>query len=157
MAQRKSVGIWNPYRTTDRADGFQTSFYRDGVSYRCKLYWAPADFTRPDEGGKRAYLVINFGGTMNSFGHYEGELRTAGYVGDVQPRRNYKKLCEIAERATEDKLVAVTKDTQLYHELMLAHGCTYEHGCYYFPAGSDSEEVKRQVNEAVKAIKGKVA
>ena len=153
MAQKKSVGIWHPYRTTDRADGFETSFHRDGTSYRCKLYWAPADFANSDAGGKRAYLVINFGGKMNSFGQYVGELRTAGYVGDERPRRNYKELCEIAERATEDKLVALTEDAKWVHERMLAHGCTYEHGAYYFPQGSDPTEVRQMVNDEYKAWK----
>ena len=158
MAKKMGVGIWRHYRTTDSADGLETSFSHGVYHYRCKLYWAPADFSQPNKGGRRMYLVIDFAtGRMDRYGRYDTELRTAGYVGEVKPRRNYKLLCDTAQRIDEGKLVELTGDTMLYHEQMLAHGCTYEHGCYYFPAGSDSREVRRQVNEAVRAIKEKVA
>ena len=158
MAQKMGVGIWRHYKTneTPRADGLETSFSEGGWHYRCKFYWAPADFTHPNKSGRRMYLVVERkSGKMDRYGRYETELRTAGYVGDAQARRSYKLLCDKAATIDQHKLIEVTKDTLLWHEQMLAHGCTYEHGCYYFPAGSDSAEVRRQVKEAIEAIKGK--
>lgn len=156
MANKMGVGIWKHYKTNEspRADGLETSFSRGKWHYRCKFYWAPADFTNPNKSGRRMYLVIQFvTGKMDRYGRYDTELRTAGYVGDAQYRRNYKMLCDKAAQIDEDKLVALTEDTLLWHEQMLAHGCTFERGCYYFPQGSDSAEIRKQVEKAIKAIK----
>lgn len=157
---KQGIGIWRHYRTneTPSADGLETSFSEGGWHYRCKFYWAPADFSNPKKGGRRMYLVMLFAtGKMDRYGRYETELRTAGYVGEAQARRSYKALCEKAATIDQHKLIELAADTKLYHEQMLAHGCTYEHGCYYFPTGSDVNEVRKQVSEAVKAIKERVA
>ncbi len=131
--KRQGVNQWEYYRTTDRADGFQFSEYNDGIHYRAKLYWAPADFRDPNCKEKRPYLVmfISPSGHMNSFGNYPEEIRHAGYVGESRPRRNWAELCKIAERITTDKLRNECKVAIEAHNDMLANGYEFKNGVYY--------------------------
>ena len=154
MAQKNGVGIWNHCRTTDRADGFETSFRSEGRHYRAKLYWAPADFTSPDKGGKRAYVVVwvSLSGKMNRFGNYEDEVRYAGYIGDEVKRRNWNRLCEIADGIGFDEVIGMAAEVLRYHEAMLAHGCAYEHGAYYFPAGTNVDEFMAAVRAELAGV-----
>lgn len=151
MAKKQGVGMWSHYRTneTPKADGLQTSFTSNGMHYRAKLYWAPVDFTKPDEGNKRPYvsLWVSPSGKVNSFGRYEDELRAANYVGDERPRRNWKELLKVAETIDSDRLVRASARLLRYHEAMLAEGCTYQHMSYYFPSGSDHKEIMARVQK----------
>ncbi len=149
MATKKQgVGIWEHYHTTDRADGFEYWGHIDGHRVHAKLYWAPADWSNPDKGGRCPYVVVLFDGEMNSFGRYENELRTAGYVGDERPRRNWNELCKVAETIDEGKLAEWIDDKLFVHEQLIAHGCTYEFGCYTYPAGFDRSAINAEIQRA---------
>lgn len=144
---KNGVGIWKHYRTTDRADGFKTTFKSDGNSCRAKLYWAPADFADPDNSGRRPYLVV-----WAKVG--DDELRSARYVGKERPHRSWDELSTLAESIDKDELIEVVADTIWYHNEMLGHGCTYSpYGCYNFPLGSDAQEIIGKVRAAYEARK----
>lgn len=153
MAQKQGIGMWHHYRTneTPKADGLETSFMEHGMHYRARLYWAPADFTKPNEGNKRPYVVVwlSPSGKMNSFGNYEDELRAASYVGEERPRRSWKELLKVAESICTDRIIKAADGMLRYHNAMLAEGCRYEHKSYYFPAGSNPDEIMARVRKAI--------
>lgn len=153
MAQKQGVGIWHHYKTneTPSADGLETSFTAYGHHYRARLYWAPADFSKPHDKPKRPYVVVwlSPSGKMNSFGRYEDELRAGNYVGEVRPRRNWKELLEVGEGIDTERIVKAGEGMLKYHEAMVAEGCTYQNGAYYFPAGSDHNEIMARVRKAI--------
>ena len=141
------MGIWHKYRTNEnpKADGLATSFTAYGRHYRAKLYWAPADFSNPYEKAKQPYLVV----WVSPDGEPENELRVARYVGQKRPRRSWKRLLEIGEHIDTARVIEEAAWRLKYHEAMLAEGCTHQNGAYYFPYGSNSDEIMARVREAM--------
>lgn len=153
MARKEGVGIWHHYRTneTPKADGLETSFTSNGMHYRARLYWAPADMADPTNTHKQPYVSVwlSPSGKMNSFGQYDDELHAGNYVGKERSRRNWKELLEIGRTIDSDRLVKAAERMLRYHEAMLAEGCTYQHKSYYFPPNSDPKEIMERVRKAI--------
>ncbi len=132
MKARQGVGQWGHYRTTDGADGLETSDYYEGKHYRAKLYWAPSDFTDAECPTKRAYLVmwVSPSGHMNMYGRYEDEVSAATYLGDERTRRNWKELCGIAATLPVERMRNACENAIKNHKARLAEGYTYRNGFY---------------------------
>lgn len=156
MAEKKGIGIWNHYRTseTPKADGLMFRGFVNDELVEARLYWAPADWSNPDGSGKLPYVVVKvFRGEFNSFTGYEQELRWDAYLDDeVVPRRNWKKLLSYGEGFGMDELEEFVDNAIWYHETLVSLGCTYAHHAYYYPEGK-TEWVREQLKKEWKKRK----
>lgn len=160
-ATKNGVGIWQHYRTneTPKADGLMFKGNVNGENVEARLYWAPADWSNPDKGNKRPYVVVKvYRGSMDRYGDYEQELRWDNYVGDERPRRNWRELVAIGEGFGMDELEEYVSNAIWYHETMLDLGCTYKHKTYYFPQGEGKVQwVQEQLRARWNERNGKAA
>jgi hypothetical protein len=152
MATKKQgVGIWSHYRTseTPKADGLRFVGEVCGYHTEARLYWAPADFSHPDEGNKQPYVVMWFqlDDELDWNGCHVNELHNSEYVGDERPRRNWKELCAIGETLGIEHLEELVWYALHRHEAYLAAGFKFENKTYVFPTDKTGDEAIRMANE----------